>query len=75
LPSDPIVSKVREFLALARNTSDKSLLEISQELKIPLAVLTQLGRLGVEDVLKNPASTPTLTRTSATPFPKIKSTS
>ena len=79
LPSDPIVSKVREFLALARNTSDKSLIEISQELKIPLAVLTQLGRLGIEDVFKNPASaptsTPTLTPTPATPLPEFKSMS
>lgn len=71
LPSDPIVSKVREFLALARNTSDKSLIEISQELKNPLAVLTQLGRLGIEDVVINPPPNPTPT----VRLPEFKSTS
>ena len=54
LPSDPIVSKTREFLAVARNTSDKSLVELAQQLKIPLAVLSQLGAFGIEDELANP---------------------
>ena len=54
LPSDPIVSKTREFLALARNTSDKSLVEIARQLKIPLAVLSQLGVFGIEDGLAVP---------------------
>ena len=54
LPSDPVVSKTREFLALARNTSDKSLVELAQEFKIPLAVLSQLGLLGIEDALAVP---------------------
>jgi hypothetical protein len=51
-PSDPVVSKVREFLALARNTSNKSLVEIAQNSNLSLRVLTELGLLGIEDSLK-----------------------
>lgn len=51
-PSDPVVSKVREFLALARNTSNKSLVEIAQNSNLSLRVLTELGLLGIEDTLK-----------------------
>lgn len=50
--SDPVVSKVREFLALARNTSSKSLVEIAQNSNLSLRVLTELGLLGIEDSLK-----------------------
>ena len=50
--SDPVVSKVREFLALARNTSNKSLVEIAQNSNLSLRVLTELGVLGIEDSLK-----------------------
>ena len=49
--SDPVVSKVREFLALARNTSNKSLVEIAQNSNLSLRVLTELGLLGIEDSL------------------------
>lgn len=48
--SDPVVSKVREFLALARNTSNKSLVEIAQNSNLSLRVLTELGVLGIEDI-------------------------
>lgn len=53
-PKDPVVGKVREFLALARNSSDKSLVELAQQLKVPLAVLTQLGSFGIEDAFVKP---------------------
>ena len=52
-PSDPVVSKVREFIALARNSSDKSLLEVAQNAKVSLPLLTELGLLGIKDSLKN----------------------
>ncbi len=55
-PSDPVVAKIREFLALARNTSDKSLVEIAQSVNLSLRVLTELGLLGIEDT-----ATPTRT--------------
>jgi hypothetical protein len=54
--SDPIVVKIREFLALARNTSDKSLVEIAQSVNLSLRVLTELGLMGIEDT-----ATPTRT--------------
>ncbi len=50
--SDPVVSKVREFVALALNTSNKSLIEIAQNSNLSLRVLTELGLLGIEDSLK-----------------------
>ncbi|MEO0844050.1 MAG: hypothetical protein AAF063_34980 [Cyanobacteria bacterium J06643_5] len=53
-PSDPVVIKVREFIALTRNTSDKSLVEIAQNTKVSLPLLTELGLLGIEDSLKQP---------------------
>jgi hypothetical protein len=53
-PSDPVVTQVREFIALARNTSDKSLVEIAQNTKVSLPLLTELGLLGIEDSLKQP---------------------
>jgi len=53
-PSDPVVTKVRKFIALARNTSDKSLVEIAQNTKVSLPLLTELGLLGIEDSLKQP---------------------
>lgn len=49
----PIV-KVREFIALARNTSDKSLVEVAQNIKVSLPLLTELGLLGIEDSFKKP---------------------
>lgn len=48
-PSDPVVTKVREFIALARNTSNQSLLEVAQNTKVSLSLLTELGLLGIED--------------------------
>lgn len=48
--SDPIVYKVRDFLARARNTNYQSLVELAQTVKIPLPVLTQLGSLGIANV-------------------------
>ena len=53
-PSDPVITKVREFIALARNTSDKSLVEVAQTTKVSLPLLTELGLLGIEDSLKKP---------------------
>ena len=53
-PSDPVVIKIREFIALARNTSDKSLVEIAQNRQVSLPLLTELGLLGIEDSLKKP---------------------
>ncbi|NJO64468.1 MAG: hypothetical protein HC836_41895 [Richelia sp. RM2_1_2] len=53
-PSDPVVIKVREFIALARNTSDKSLIEVAQTTRVSLPLLTELGLLGIEDSLKKP---------------------
>lgn len=53
-PSDPVVTQVREFIALARNTSDKSLVEIARNTKVSLPLLTELGLLGIEDSLKQP---------------------
>lgn len=57
-PSDPVVAKVREFIALARNTDDKSLVEVAQNIKISLPLLTELGLLGIEDSLKTPQMPP-----------------
>lgn len=54
---DPVISKVREFLATARNTSNKSLVEIAQNSNLSLRVLTELGLLGIEDSLKLPVNT------------------
>ncbi|NJO28441.1 MAG: hypothetical protein HC836_39880 [Richelia sp. RM2_1_2] len=59
-PSDPVVTKVREFIALARNTSDKSLVEVAQNTQVSLPLLTELGLLGIEDSLKRPLPKPTL---------------
>ncbi len=59
--SDPIVRKVREFLARAGNTSNRSWNELAQTLKIPFPVLTQLANLGREASLSEP---PTYSRTS-----------
>jgi len=56
--SDSIVTKVRKFLVLARNTNDKSWLEIAQYVNLPLPVLTALGLLGIEDVSKLPSTIP-----------------
>ena len=53
-PSDPVVAKVREFIALARNTSDKTLVQIAKNTKISLPLLTELGLLGIEENLKRP---------------------
>ncbi len=53
-PSDPVVIKVREFIALARNTLDKSLVEVAQNTQVSLPLLTELGLLGIEDSLKKP---------------------
>jgi hypothetical protein len=65
LPSDPVVSKVREFIALARNSSDKSLLEVAQNAKVSLPLLTELGLLGIEDSLtKSPSSQPAINNSS-----------
>ncbi len=50
----PVVTQIREFIALARNTSDKSLVEIAQNTKVSLPLLTELGLLGIEDILKQP---------------------
>lgn len=55
---DPIVFKVREFLAIARNTSSQTLVEIAQKVNLPLPVLTEIGLLGIEDNIKNPAPKP-----------------
>ena len=52
--SDPIVSKVKRFIALARNTSDKSLVELAQDAKVSLPLITELGLMGIEDSLKKP---------------------
>ncbi len=57
---DPIVFKVREFLAIARNTSSQTLVEIAQKVNLPLPVLTEIGLLGIEDNIKNPAPKPNL---------------
>ncbi len=59
-PSDPVVTKVREFIALARNISDKSLVEVAQNTQVSLPLLTELGLLGIEDSLKRPLPKPTL---------------
>jgi hypothetical protein len=56
--SDPVVTKVREFIALARNTSNQSLLEVAQNTKVSLSLLTELGLLGIEDSSKNITTTP-----------------
>ena len=42
-PSDPVVIKIREFIALARNTSDKSLVEIAQNTKVSLPLLLRIN--------------------------------
>ncbi|QIR37271.1 hypothetical protein HCG51_11475 [Tolypothrix sp. PCC 7910] len=54
--SDTVVAKVREFLALSRNT-DKSLVEIAQDVRLSLSVLNELGLLGIRDKLKTPLTT------------------
>lgn len=48
-PNDPIVFKVREFLALATNNSNRSLSELAQRANLRLDVLTQLASLGKEE--------------------------
>lgn len=65
-PSDPVVAKVREFLALAWNTEDKTLVEIAQDIKLKLPVLTQLGVLGIEESLTPLSTTPTTISPSPT---------
>jgi hypothetical protein len=57
-PSDPVVTKVREFIALARNTNDKSLVEVAQNTKVSLLLLTKLGVLGIEYSLTKTPSIP-----------------
>jgi hypothetical protein len=54
--SDPVVAKVREFIALARNTSEKTLVDIAAQAKVSLPLLTELGLLGIEEKLKPPIS-------------------
>jgi hypothetical protein len=54
--SDPVVAKTREFIALARNTSDKTLIEIAAQTKVSLPLITELGLLGIEEKLKAPIS-------------------
>ncbi|MEA5574778.1 hypothetical protein [Calothrix sp. UHCC 0171] len=54
--SDPVVTKIREFIALARNTSDKTLIEIAIQTKVSLPLITELGLLGIEEKLKPPIS-------------------
>ncbi|MEA5574782.1 hypothetical protein [Calothrix sp. UHCC 0171] len=54
--SDPVVAKIREFIALARNTSDKTLIEIAVQTKVSLPLITELGLLGIEENLKPPIS-------------------
>lgn len=52
--SDPIVNKVRDFLALARNeTNNRSLVEIATGQQVSLSVLTELGKLGIESPMLN----------------------
>lgn len=52
--SDPIVTKVRDFLALARNeTNNRSLVEIATGQQVSLSVLTELGKLGIEASMLN----------------------
>jgi hypothetical protein len=58
LPSDPVVSKIREFVALARNSSNRTLVEVASSVKVSLPLLTELGLLGIEDSLKKSPSMP-----------------
>ncbi|NJL63253.1 MAG: hypothetical protein HC903_17285 [Methylacidiphilales bacterium] len=57
-PSDPVVNKVREFIALARNSSDHNFIEVASSAKVSLPLLTELALLGIEEHLKNPVSIP-----------------
>jgi hypothetical protein len=69
-PSDSIVNKVREFIALARNSSDSTLIEIASSAKISLPLITELGLLGIEDNLIKPLSMPTnFPQQSSEPIP------
>lgn len=58
LPSDRVVAKVRQFLARSYNTTDRTLVEIAQDVQLSLPVLTQLGLLGIENVLTTPSTSP-----------------
>lgn len=58
LPSDPVVAKVKRFLAKSYNTTDKTLVEIAKDVQLSLPVLTQLGLLGIENVLTTPSTFP-----------------
>jgi hypothetical protein len=71
-PSDPVVNKVREFIALASNSSDHSFIEVASSAKISLPLLTELALLGIEENLKNPVSMPiNLPKPSREAMPKI----
>ncbi len=71
-PSDPVVNKVREFIALARNSYDHTFIEVASSAKISLPLLTELALLGIEEHLKNPVSMPiNLPKPSREAMPKI----
>jgi hypothetical protein len=54
--ADPVVNKVRDFLAIARNeTGSRSLVEIAQGQQLSPAVLTQLGQMGIESLATPPS--------------------
>jgi len=54
--ADPVVNKVRDFLAIARNeTGGRSLVEIAQAQQLSAAVLTQLGQMGIESLATPPS--------------------
>lgn len=70
-PSDRVVNKVREFIALARNSSEHTFIEVASSAKISLPLLTELALLGIEENLKNPVSIPiNLPKTSKEAMPK-----
>jgi hypothetical protein len=50
--SDPVVTRVKNFLAIARDRSELSLVEVAEEANVDLAVITELARIAFEGVLE-----------------------
>jgi hypothetical protein len=50
--SDPVVTRVRNFLAIARDRSELSLVEVAKEANVDLAVITELARIAFEGILE-----------------------
>jgi hypothetical protein len=50
--SDSIVTRVRNFLAIARDRSELSLVEVAKEANVDLAVITELARIAFEGILE-----------------------